>query len=118
MCGVCVCVCSVCCVCNHSPSPLPAAGAHALHDLFLAPSNLESINRVRQITNCESTRIRVYICDMCDVEALQYVFETSPPIHACIQFAGLKAVGESVAKVCHAISYHAMSRLFFCFSTA
>jgi UDP-glucose 4-epimerase len=61
-------------------------------------SNAESINRVRQITGCERSRIRVYECDMCDPKALENVFRTSQQFFAVIQFAGLKAVGESVAK--------------------
>jgi hypothetical protein len=77
----------------------------------LVNSNLESVNRVRSITNCAHARLRVYVCDMCDGAALEYVFKTSPQIHACIQFAGLKAVGESVAKVC--MSTHVTSRQVF-----
>ena len=71
----------------------------------LVNSNLECVNRVRKITNCAHARLRLYVCDMCDAAALEHVFRTSPPIHACIQFAGLKAVGESVAKVRVAMLY-------------
>lgn len=61
-------------------------------------SNMESVKRVREITGCDPSRIRLYDCDMCDASALEHAFSTSPKFTACIQFAGLKAVGESVAK--------------------
>jgi UDP-glucose 4-epimerase len=64
----------------------------------LVNSNLESIRRVRMISGCEDARLRVYICDMCNADELEYVFKTSPVFYASIQFAGLKAVGESVSK--------------------
>ena len=37
--------------------------------------------------------------DLCDLGALERVFQQSPsPFYSCIHFAGLKAVGESVAQ--------------------
>ena len=50
--------------------------------------------RVKKITG---RGFRVYECDMCDAEALDAVF-ASEHIDAVIHFAGLKAVGESVAQ--------------------
>lgn len=50
--------------------------------------------RVKKITGRD---FRVYECDMCDAEALDAVF-ASEHIDAVIHFAGLKAVGESVAQ--------------------
>lgn len=64
----------------------------------LVNSNTESLKRVAEITGCDSKRIRFFDCDMCEELALEKVFENSPRFDACIQFAGLKAVGESVAK--------------------
>lgn len=66
----------------------------------LMNSNEESINRVRNISGItsQSPRLRVYIADMCDIKALENVFNTSPVFTAVMHFAGLKAVGESVAK--------------------
>ena len=66
-------------------------------------SNVESIKRVRELTNTNegteaAKRVRVFECDMCDASALEKVFKESPKFDAAIQFAGLKAVGESVAK--------------------
>ena len=62
----------------------------------LVNSSEESINRVRRITGCAEHRIKFIKVDMCDRSALERVFELSPPFLACIHFAGLKAVGESV----------------------
>ena len=61
-------------------------------------SNVESLNRVRKISGCAADRLLAFDCDMCDKAALERVFRKSPKFVACIQFAGLKAVGESVAK--------------------
>ena len=61
-------------------------------------SNIESINRVRELTKCGEERLSFFECDMVDQEALESVFKNSPKFAGCIQFAGLKAVGESVQK--------------------
>mmetsp|Transcript_13823 Transcript_13823/g.25733 ORF Transcript_13823/g.25733 Transcript_13823/m.25733 type:complete len:349 (-) Transcript_13823:305-1351(-) len=60
-------------------------------------SSPESIERVRVLTNCAPERITVFNVDCCDAVQLETVF-TSSKFQACIHFAGLKAVGESVAK--------------------
>lgn len=56
-------------------------------------SSEESLVRVEKITGC---RIPFYKVDVCDNKALEDVFEQHH-FDACIHFAGLKAVGESVA---------------------
>lgn len=60
----------------------------------LCNSSEESLNRVKQITGKE---VAFYKVDLLDREALEAVFEKEA-IDAVIHFAGLKAVGESVAK--------------------
>ncbi|MBQ8318612.1 MAG: UDP-glucose 4-epimerase GalE [Lachnospiraceae bacterium] len=60
----------------------------------LINSSKEAVRRVEQITG---TIIPFYPVDLLDVEGLEKVFETES-IDAVIHFAGLKAVGESVAK--------------------
>src|SRR5690554_998961 len=66
------------------------------HDIVvvdnLVNSSEESLDRVRRITGRNFPFIQL---DVCDVTALQAVFEKYP-IDAVIHFAGLKAVGESV----------------------
>ncbi len=64
----------------------------------LVNSNIESIERVKQLTGCDSERIRFYNVDLCDYDALEFVFKDSKKFDSCIHFAGLKAVGESVSK--------------------
>ena len=43
-------------------------------------------------------RLAFYEVDLCDAARLRRVFALEPAVHAVIHFAGLKAVGESVAK--------------------
>ncbi len=59
----------------------------------LSNSNEESLRRVEQLTN---TKVPFYDVDLCDTESVNRVFEENS-FDAVIHFAGLKAVGESVA---------------------
>ncbi len=52
------------------------------------------LDRIETITG---TRPKFYKADLCDAEALDKVFAENPDIESVIHFAGLKAVGESVA---------------------
>jgi UDP-glucose 4-epimerase len=62
-------------------------------------SDIESLNRVRDITKCDESSLVFRKLDVCDADALEAVFtEFSGQIGSCIHFAGLKAVGESVAE--------------------
>ena len=54
----------------------------------------ESLKRVKQLTGKDIT---FYKADMLDRDAMEKIFDTEK-IDAVIHFAGLKAVGESVAK--------------------
>jgi UDP-glucose 4-epimerase len=58
-------------------------------------SKPESLERVRKITGKD---FKFYEADMLDTAALDKIFEENPDIGAVVHFAGLKAVGESVAK--------------------
>ena len=55
----------------------------------------EAIHRVEQITG---TTIPFLEADLCDAAAVEQIFTQYPEIDSVIHFAGLKAVGESVAK--------------------
>ena len=55
----------------------------------------EAIHRVEQITG---TTIPFVEADLCDADAVERIFTQHPEIDSVIHFAGLKAVGESVAK--------------------
>lgn len=83
---------------SHTLVCLLEAGFNVVVVDNLINSNAESLNRVRQITGCEPSRIRFYEQDLCDAVGLERVFSESPQFEACIHFAGLKAVGESVVK--------------------
>lgn len=58
-------------------------------------SNPKALERIREITGKD---FRFYEVDLCDKAALEKVFVENPSIDSAIHFAGLKAVGESVAK--------------------
>ena len=60
----------------------------------LSNSSLESLKRVEEITG---KSLKFYEEDLCDKEALVRIFQKES-ISSVIHFAGLKAVGESVAK--------------------
>lgn len=77
----------------------------------LINSSDESLNRIRNLICRDPTtneplpenRLRFFNVDLCDRAALENVFlehakSSSKPFQACIHFAGLKAVGESVQK--------------------
>lgn len=60
----------------------------------LCNSKLCVLDRIEAITGKRPEFIK---CDLCDMEALEEVFASHPDIESVIHFAGLKAVGESVA---------------------
>ena len=53
------------------------------------------LDRIREITG---KNFKFYKADLLDVESMDKIFDENPDIDSCIHFAGLKAVGESVAK--------------------
>jgi UDP-glucose 4-epimerase len=61
-------------------------------------SSEESLNRVRALTGCAGDRLQFRQCDLRNKQGLKKVLDEFPEIDSCIHFAGLKAVGESVAK--------------------
>ncbi len=61
----------------------------------LSNSSEESLNRVQKLAG---TSLKFYKADMLDKAAIDRIFDENPDITALIHFAGLKAVGESVAK--------------------
>lgn len=66
----------------------------------LVNSNVEAMNRIQRITNCATERLTFINIDLCQKAALKKIFSEFGYGHfvSCIHFAGLKAVGESVAK--------------------
>jgi len=64
----------------------------------LINSSEYSLGRAITIAGVDSNRVRFFKVDITDRIALEKVFQASPRFTACIHFAGLKAVGESVRK--------------------
>jgi len=79
---------------SHTVIELQNAGFEVVVVDNLSNSSKESLKRVTKITGKEVT---FYEADILDREALEKIFQKEV-IDACIHFAGLKAVGESVAK--------------------
>lgn len=61
-------------------------------------SSEESLKRVVVLAGCNKDRLQFRNCDIRDKAGLKKVLDEFPEIDSCIHFAGLKAVGESVAK--------------------
>lgn len=79
---------------SHTVAELQNAGYEVVVLDNLSNASEKSLARVRAITGKELT---FYRADILDREALNNIFEQEK-IAACIHFAGLKAVGESVAR--------------------
>ena len=80
---------------SHTCIELIKAGYDIVVADNLSNSCEEAIRRVMQITGKEIPFERTELCEITEVEAL---FAKYPDIDSVIHFAGLKAVGESVAK--------------------
>ncbi|MBJ8082908.1 UDP-glucose 4-epimerase GalE [Bacillus cereus group sp. N14] len=76
----------------------------------LSNSSIESINRVKELTG---KQFKFYKEDLVNYEALNKIFEENT-IEAVIHFAGLKAVGESVAKPLTYYHNNIISTLVLC----
>ena len=79
---------------SHTVVELQNAGYEVVVVDDLANSSEKSLQRVEKITG---KPVKFYKADILDREALNKVFDQEK-IDSCIHFAGLKAVGESVAK--------------------
>jgi len=79
---------------SHTVVELQNAGYDVIVCDNLCNSSKKSLERVEQITG---QPVKFYLADILDAEALTKIFEENT-IDSVIHFAGLKAVGESVAK--------------------
>ena len=79
---------------SHTVVELQSAGYEVVVLDNLSNSSEKSLERVQQITG---KPVKFYKTDILDREGLNEVFEKEL-IDSCIHFAGLKSVGESVAK--------------------
>ena len=81
-------------------------GSHTVVELMNIGEEVVIVDNLSNSKLCVLDRIEAIVgkrpvfikCDLCDKEALDKVFSDHPEIDAVIHFAGLKAVGESVAK--------------------
>ena len=80
---------------SHTVVELQNAGFEAVIVDNLSNSKALVLDRIEAITG---KRPKFYNADLRDKEALAKIFKENPDIEAVIHFAGLKAVGESVAK--------------------
>ncbi|MDE7275446.1 MAG: SDR family NAD(P)-dependent oxidoreductase, partial [Lachnospiraceae bacterium] len=79
---------------SHTVVELQSAGYDVVVVDNLSNSSEKSLKRVEKITG---KPVKFYKADILDRAALEEVFNNEK-IDSCIHFAGLKAVGESVAK--------------------
>ncbi|MGW9403104.1 UDP-glucose 4-epimerase GalE [Arthrobacter sp. NPDC055585] len=82
---------------SHTTLELLNAGHDVVVMDNLANSSTESLNRVQELTGRTAAFVQA---DLLDPQALEAIFTEHSP-EAVIHFAGLKAVGESVAKPLH-----------------
>ena len=79
---------------SHTVVELLQAGYDVVIADNLCNSKKTVLDRIERITG---KMPKFYLCDLCDREALEAIFIENKDIEAVIHFAGLKAVGESVA---------------------
>eukprot|EP00166_Cyanidium_caldarium_P000680 ctg_1261.g552 len=81
---------------SHTVAELLHAGYDVLVVDNLINASEESLRRVRELTGTDERRLAFQQVDLLDAAALDAAVAAGGPFRACIHFAGLKAVGESV----------------------
>ena len=94
---------------SHTCVELIQAGYDIIVADNLYNSSEEAVRRVEKIVGKKIPFIKAELCDMEQVEAL---FAAHPEIDSVMHFAGLKAVGESVAKPLEYYSNNLISTLY------
>ena len=80
---------------SHTSVELLNAGEKIIIMDNFSNSKPEMLDKIKQLTGKD---FKFYEVDLLDKKGLQKIFEENPDIDSAIHFAGLKAVGESVAK--------------------
>ena len=93
---------------SHTAVELLGAGQEIVIADNYVNSSPRALERIREITG---KSFRFYEVDLCDRAALERVFRENPDIDSAIHFAGLKAVGESVAQPVHYYRNNLLSTL-------
>ena len=87
---------------SHTTLELLKAGADVVVIDNLCNSVRESLARVAELAGCacdgSDGRLNFRECELCDPAAIAKVLDEFEHFDACVHFAGLKAVGESVAQ--------------------
>lgn len=80
---------------SHTCVELLEAGEKIIIVDNFSNSKPETLEKIKEITGKD---FKFYKVDILDEEGLKKIFKENPDIESVIHFAGLKAVGESVAK--------------------
>ena len=80
---------------SHTAVELLEGGHEVVIADNLSNSKIEVLDKIKKVSGKEA---KLYQIDICDMAALENVFEENKDIFGVIHFAGYKAVGESVAK--------------------
>lgn len=64
-------------------------------------ASIEALHRVKRISGCDDADLLFAAVDLLDLAQGEEFFQVYGPFDACIHFAGLKAVGESVSLPLH-----------------
>ncbi len=80
---------------SHTAVELIASGYDIVMADNLSNSCEEAVKRVKELAEAEFAFEK---CDLCDLSAVENLFDKYPQIDSVIHFAALKAVGESVSK--------------------
>lgn len=94
---------------SHTCVELVNAGYDIVVADNLSNSNEEAVRRVEKIVGKKIPFIKA---ELCDAEVVEKLFHDYPDIDSVIHFAGLKAVGESVAKPLEYYSNNLISTLY------
>ena len=80
---------------SHTAVELLEGGHEVVIADNLSNSKIEVLDKIKKVSGKEA---KLYQIDICDMAALENVFEENKDIFGVIHFAGYKAVGESVSK--------------------
>ena len=80
---------------SHTAVELLEGGHEVVIADNLSNSKIEVLDKIKKVSGKE---VKLYQIDICDMAALENVFEENKDIFGVIHFAGYKAVGESVSK--------------------
>ena len=80
---------------SHTIVELQKAGYDLVVMDNLSNSSMKSLERVQELTG---KPVKFYKADICNRDELEAIFQAEPDIDSCINFASLKAVGESCEK--------------------